>query len=451
MKTVVLAAALAALASVQAATAAELKTVHYGIGLEQGARGTSQDQAGLGALLYVVGQRKGFFEHEGIRLEFVHYQPRPPLSNQQTLFEALAKGEFDMTRSQLPFLILDVLKGRDFAAVAGNTSNQPWTLMTRPEITDFAQLKGKTVALTLPHDLITLSMLKMMGAHGIKPADIHVTVLTGSAPRAKCVEFGECAAAALNEPFDSTLAAQGFHALGSSQDNPPISFIVEVVNKTWAQANQSTVTGYVRALAAAVRYVSDPQNADAVRPIIKEVTQGSDDSARELLTKYYYNARYPYLPRQAALDLAGIGRVLDLLGEYGQIPLPVPPASQFIDLRHAQAARHSNRAAPNCLKKQRKRTNEDRRPGRHGRGVCRLPAGRRPIATRVRYGIGLEQGGTGAAQDQSGLAPSPMSWRSAKASSSSRVFASSSCTTSRSRRWATRTRCSKRSRRASST
>jgi len=338
MKTVLLAAALIALANIQTTTAAELRTLRYGIGLEQGARGTSQDQAGLGALLYVVGQRKGFFEHEGVRLEFVHYQPRAPLTNQQTLFEALAKGEFDMTRSQLPFLILEVLKGRDFAAVAGNTSNQPWTLMSRPEIKDFADLKGKTVALTLPYDLITLSMLKMMGMHGIRPDDIRITVLTGSAPRAKCVQSGECAAAALNEPFDATLAAQGFHALGSSQDNPPIPFIVEVVNKTWAQANEATVAGYVRALAATVRYVTDPNNGDAVRPIIKEVTQGSDDSARELLTRYYYNTRYPYLPRQAELDMAGIGRVLGLLGEYGQIPTPVPPASRFVDLHYAQAA-----------------------------------------------------------------------------------------------------------------
>ena len=338
MRKFVFAAVLVSLAGAQSAGAAELRTLRYGIGLEQGGTGAAQDQSGLGALPYVVAQRKGFFEQEGIRPQFVHYRPRPPLGNQDTLFEALGKGEFDMTRSQLSFFILHVLKGADFAAVAGNTANQLQTLMARPEIKDFAGLKGKTIALTWPYDLISLSMLKLMNLHGIKNDDIRISVITGSGPRAKCLQSGECAAAALNEPFDSVLGAQGSRALGTSHENPSIPFIVEVVNKTWAQANEGTVVGYIRALASAMRYIGDPKNADDIRPIISEITQGSDDTARVLLTKYYYNTQNPYLPRQAELDVDGIGRVLGLLGEYDQIPKPVPPTSQFVDLRYAKAA-----------------------------------------------------------------------------------------------------------------
>ena len=128
-----IAAMALALLALQAAGAAELRTVRYGIGQAQGASGGSQEQTGLGALPYVVAQRKGFFTQAGIDLQFVHITQRPPLSNQQTLFESLGKGEFDMTRSQLSFLILEVLKGADFAAVAGNTENQRWSLMARPE------------------------------------------------------------------------------------------------------------------------------------------------------------------------------------------------------------------------------------------------------------------------------------------------------------------------------
>jgi ABC-type nitrate/sulfonate/bicarbonate transport system substrate-binding protein len=334
-----LTAVLASFVTIQSAGAAELRTLRYGIGLAQSASGGgSQDQAGLGALPYIVAQRKGFFEQEGIRLQFVHTAQRPPLSNQETLFDSLGKGEFDMTRSQLSFLILHVLEGGDFAAVAGNTANQLWSLMARPEIKDFADLKGKTVALTLPFDLISLSMLKMLDRHGIKKADMRISVITGSPPRAICVQTGECAAAALNEPYDSDLAAQGFHALGDSREIPPIPFIAEIVNKTWAQANQDTVVGYVRAFASAMRYINDPKNADDVRPMIREVTQGSDETARELLSRYYYNTSYPYLPRQAELDVDGLGRVLALMAEYDQIPKPVPPTSRFADLRYAHAA-----------------------------------------------------------------------------------------------------------------
>src|ERR1700734_4044540 len=104
MSKLVVAAVLTVLAALQPAAAAELRTLRYGIGLAQSASGGgSQDQSGLGALPYIVAQRKGFFEQEGIRLQFVHTAQRPPLSNQETLFDSLGKGEFDMTRSQLSF------------------------------------------------------------------------------------------------------------------------------------------------------------------------------------------------------------------------------------------------------------------------------------------------------------------------------------------------------------
>jgi ABC-type nitrate/sulfonate/bicarbonate transport system substrate-binding protein len=338
MSKFVVAAMLAWLAAIQPVAAAELRTLRYGIGLEQGGTGAAQDQSGLGALPYVVGQRQGLFEHEGIDLQFVHYKPRPPLGNQDTLFDALGKGEFDMTRSQLSFFILHVLKGADFAAVAGNTANQLQTLMARPEIKDFADLKGKTVALTWPYDLITLSTLKLMDQHGIKKDDVHVSVITGSGPRAKCLQSGDCAAVALSDPYDRMMEAQGFRALGNSHENPSIPFIVEVVDKTWAQANEATVVGYIRALAAAMRMINDPQNIGEIAPIVSELTKGSDATSRALLTKYYYDSSHPYLPRQAELDVDGLGRVLGLMAEYDQIPKPAPPTSRFVDLRYAHAA-----------------------------------------------------------------------------------------------------------------
>jgi ABC-type nitrate/sulfonate/bicarbonate transport system substrate-binding protein len=338
MRNVVMAAVLASITTIQSVPAQELRTIRYGFGQDQGGTGGNQDQTGLGALPYVVAQRKGFLEKEGIRLQIVRTVARPAIGNQATVFEALAKGEFDMTRSQLSFHILHVLKGFDFAAVAGNTANQLQVLMARPDIKNFADLKGKTIALTWPYDLISLSVLKLMDKHGVKKDDVAIKVLTGSGPRAECLRSGECVAAAVSQPFDRILEAQGYHALGTSQEIDPLLFVAEIVNKTWAQGNEDTVARYIRGFGAAMRFINDPKNADEVRPIIMEVTKGSDAVARELLTNYYYNPKYPYLPRQGELDVEGFNRVLALMAEYDQIPKPVPPPSRFIDLRYAKAA-----------------------------------------------------------------------------------------------------------------
>jgi ABC-type nitrate/sulfonate/bicarbonate transport system substrate-binding protein len=149
---------------------------------------------------------------------------------------------------------------------------------------------------------------------------------------------GECAAAVVSNPFDRVLAQQGYHALGNSHELEPMLFIAEVVNKTWAQRNEDTVARYIRALGAAQRYVNDPKNADEIRPIIMELTHSSDAVARELLTTYFYDPAYPYLPRQGELDAAGFERALNLMAEFDEVAKPVPPTSRFIDLRYAKAA-----------------------------------------------------------------------------------------------------------------
>src|SRR5262249_37664012 len=117
-----------------------------------------------------------------------------------------------------------------------------------------------------------------------------------------------------------------------------LPFIADIVNRAWARANEDTLVRYIRGLAAAMRYISDPNNADEIRPIIRQVTQSSDAVAREVLTRYYYNPTHPYLPRQAELDVDGFGRVLNLMAEYGEIPNPAPPTGRFVDPRYAKAA-----------------------------------------------------------------------------------------------------------------
>src|SRR5262249_29358478 len=264
-------------------------------------------------------------EQEGIRFQIVRPAARAQVGNSGTMFGALAKGEVDMSRFQLPFFIREVIKGSDLVAVAGKTANMLMTLMGRPEIKSVADLKGKTVAFTVSYDLMTVSMRRMMEQHGIKKEDVRLIAITGSGPRAQCLRSGECAAVIVVQPLDSTLAAEGFHALGTSHELPPMPWIAEVANKSWAEANRETVVAYIRGLAATQRYINDPKNADEIRPIIMQATQSSEAVAREILTKYFYSSTRPYLPRQAELDVDGFGRVLGLLEDYGEIAKPVPP------------------------------------------------------------------------------------------------------------------------------
>ena len=105
--------------NLQSANAQELRTLRYGLGLDGGGTGGAADQAGLGALPYIVGQRKGFFEQEGVRFEVVRPAARPNTGNSGYPVRRARQRRDRHERSQLTFLIREVLRGADFAAVAG--------------------------------------------------------------------------------------------------------------------------------------------------------------------------------------------------------------------------------------------------------------------------------------------------------------------------------------------
>src|SRR4029450_2873698 len=84
---------------------------------------------------------------------------------------ALERGEVDVTQTATPYLIQAVLRGSDAVGIASETANPIYSLTVKPEIADYADLKGKLVGLSLPIDTISISMRKLLALHGLGPAD----------------------------------------------------------------------------------------------------------------------------------------------------------------------------------------------------------------------------------------------------------------------------------------
>jgi hypothetical protein len=53
---------------------------------------------------------------------------------------------------------------------------------------------------------------------------------------------------------------------------------------------------------------------------------------------FYADPKKGALPRHADLDMKGITNVISLMGEFGQLPKPLPPATRFVDLSYLKAA-----------------------------------------------------------------------------------------------------------------
>jgi NitT/TauT family transport system substrate-binding protein len=287
----------------------------------------------VSSIYLFIAESKGFLAREGIRLEFI-----PIDGGTDKMVAALDQGKVDVAHTATPYLIQAELNGSDTVAIAGEVANPVYSLIVRPEIAGYADLKGKQIGLSLPVDTISISMRKLLAQNGLGSADYKVKELVGTPVRYDCLKSGECAGVPLGQPNDLEAIQQGYRRLGdSTQAVGAFQFQVIAVRRAFAAANKDTVVHFVRALADAFRFIRDPANRSEVVNIVAERTGSSAQIARDTLA-LYFEPEKGVLPRQAELNLKGLDQVIAFMGEGGALPAPLPSAARFVDLQYLRAA-----------------------------------------------------------------------------------------------------------------
>jgi ABC-type nitrate/sulfonate/bicarbonate transport system substrate-binding protein len=320
----VLLAATAAVLLVAPATAQEKVKLRYGQ-IANSARSVS-------SLALNIAQRKGFLARENIDLEVVG------LRGVQYQIEELDKGTVDVSHTATPYLIQLVLKGSPSVAIVGGPANTIFSLITKPEIKRYADLKGRIIGLSLPVDTITIATRLLLAKQGLKDGDVRTKELIGTPIRAKCLADGECDAVPLGQPDDIVFAQKGFTKLGDSLEVIPVlQFNVIAARRDWLEKNKATATGFARAFGNAYRFMRDPANRDEV---VKEAvaTTGAPADVAASMLKFYYEPDRGVMPKQAEISMPGMAKVIELLGQSGELKAPLPAAERFVDLQYLKAA-----------------------------------------------------------------------------------------------------------------
>ena len=303
---------------------AELITLRYGQ--------NASSAGSLSSLPLTVAERKGFFAREGLNLDVV-----PIPGGTDRIVAALDKGEIDAGKNATPYLIQAVLKGSDAVAIVAQTTNPVYSLIVRPEIKSFADLKGKLIGLSTAGDTITLSTVRLLVHKGIKVSDYQAKAVVGTGARFECLKSGECAAVPMGQPEDLGAIKQGYPRLGFTHEaGADLIFNVDMTRRAWGEKNKEALVRLVRGFAASYAFTNDPKNHGEVTNIVKESLKITDEAARQIFEPYTQSDKN-VLPRRGELDLKAFDRVLALMSEAGVIPTPVAPTSRFIDLRYLQA------------------------------------------------------------------------------------------------------------------
>jgi len=286
----------------------------------------------VSSLALNIAQRKGFLTRENIELEVIG------LRGVQYQIEELDKGTVDVSHTATPYLIQLVLKGSPSVGIVGGPANTIFSLMAKPEIKTYDDLKGKLIGMSLPVDTISIASRILLAKHGLKEPAFRTKELVGTPIRAKCLTDGECDAVPLGQPDDIVFAQTGFTKLGDSLEVIPVlQFNVIAARRDWAEKNKATAVGFVRAFGNAYKFMRDPQNRAEVAQTIVETTGAPLDVARSMLS-FYYEPDRGVMPKQAEISMAGVTKVIELLGETGELKAPLPAAERFVDLQYLKAA-----------------------------------------------------------------------------------------------------------------
>src|SRR5262249_53852974 len=118
------------------------------------------------ALPILVAERQRFFLREGLDFGMI-----PIPGGGEKLIEALHDGTADISHVPTPFLIQAALKGSDAVAIATEFNNPIYSLMAKPEIKTYADLKGKLIGMAAETGSISISIRKLLALHGIGAED----------------------------------------------------------------------------------------------------------------------------------------------------------------------------------------------------------------------------------------------------------------------------------------
>ena len=232
------AASLAAVARAGAQTATVPVEVSYGI-LSPSASGWP----------LVLAESQGFYRDEGLKVTIVNNGSAPGVTN------ALATGATQMADNGTDSYIVAIGHGLPIKMIAPQCAINPYSLIVSPNVSSWADLKGKSIVLGTKQDVTAIVFAAMAAAQKLKLEDFSIVTAGASSARYAALTSGNVAGALLSQPFDLLAQSKGMRVLATAHDTfRDWALACTAVNVNWAIANRETVVKVLRAERRAIRF-----------------------------------------------------------------------------------------------------------------------------------------------------------------------------------------------------
>ena len=279
-----------------------------------------------------IAQEKGLLEKEGVKLVFDLTNGSVPQ------FRDYYAGKYDVISTALDNIVAygegqsDVpLPGPyDMFAFAGIHGGMN-TLVVRPEIKTYADIKGKTVAvdaLKSGYGIVLYQILKDKG--GLEFDRDYKAISVGNTDkRVEAMKDNKAVAAIIGSPNDMAVERDGFKLMAdAAQELGSYQGSVLVTRRGFAQSNEADLVALTRAMIAAQELIFTDKALTL--SVMKKNLKGMTDADAE---KLYQRMISPGgFTRRAEIDMKGVATVLRIRETYGEPQKKMGPVSRYVDL-----------------------------------------------------------------------------------------------------------------------
>jgi NitT/TauT family transport system substrate-binding protein len=278
-----------------------------------------------------IGLTQGYYAAEDLKLDLVFIQSSAALAQQ------LTAGSIDLALSTgLADPIRAIDKGAPIAIVRIEMQAPPYTVLAKPAIKRWADLKGKIISIGGPKDITRIYLERMAIPNGLKPGDYDSVFAGATSARFSALQSGAVDAAILLPPFNFYAESAGFTNLGNTVDYArELPFAGAVVGRSWAASHKATLAKVLSVHNKSMAWFSDPGNrAAAIKIMVEAGKLKEEDVARS----YDFLHKNEFFEATGRISRTKMGALLKALKDLGDVEgsieverFMLPGVSQLMD------------------------------------------------------------------------------------------------------------------------
>ena len=231
--------------------------------------------------------------------------------------------------------------------------------MAKPNLTTWADLKGKSIMVGGPKDNTVFFFRSMARPNGLQDNDYDFQFAGSSASRFAALKSGAVDATILTDPFDYQADVEGFKKVDvlvpKYINAGNYGNMTRVVHAEWAKCHQDELERYIRALLKAVDWIYDPANKQEMFNVVGPKNNMTQEAFDRLYKRDVQDARYwstdakdHHARRSGRAQFAHRAGQLEVAGAAAQQVLR-PDVSQRRVEEHGAFIGNLDAYAPGCL------------------------------------------------------------------------------------------------------